>query len=250
MQNLQYFHQPSVSESLGNGWYTMKKFFLYLFLAVFISGIFDGGMNGSRYELHPGQSFPTNWTQLQPFLGWFTPTLIVAGLILAALFFLIRSVLSYGADLMFIQAVRDEKPEIKNLFIGFMNRYVPIVLSNLLVILLTIAGFVALIIPGIIIACRLAFVSYLVMDKKMDAFEAIETSWKITRGHGLTIFGLAILSGFIFIGGLLLLIVGVFPALIWIKSSFASLYQAILTQRSGQVRYTDSTTLIVEDNLN
>jgi uncharacterized membrane protein len=232
MEHKLYFHQPTVSESLGNGWQTMKKYFLYLFLAVVINGIFDGGMNSARgghhFEQHQIES-AFNW---QPLLLAITPAIILISLVLLALVFLIRSVISYGADLMFVQAVRDERPEIKNLFIGFQNRYVTIVLSNLLVTALVIAGFIFFVIPGIVLACRLAFVSYLVMDKGMGTIEAVNTSWNMTRGYGWTLFGLGITSVFIFIGGLLLLIVGVFPALIWIRSSFASLYQAVLTVRN------------------
>jgi len=37
-------------------------------------------------------------------------------------------------------------------------------------------------------------------------------------------------SVFIFLFGILLLLIGIFPALIWIGSSFASLYESILRQ--------------------
>jgi uncharacterized membrane protein len=92
-------------------------------------------------------------------------------------------------------------------------------------------GIFALIIPGIVLACRLAFVSYLVMDKGLDPIQAVEESWRMTRGYGWTIFGLGFLSIFIAIAGLLCLIVGIFPAIIVISASFASLYQAILTEK-------------------
>ncbi len=233
MENKHYFHQPTVSESLGNGWQTMKKYFLYLFLAVVINGIFDGGMNSARgghhFEGFHQMDSAINW---QPWLLALTPAIILISLIVVALVFLIRSVISYGADLMFVQAARDERPEIKNLFIGFQSRYVTIVLSNLLVTVLVIVGLIFFIIPGIVLACRLAFVSYLVMDKGMGTIEAVNTSWNMTRNYGWSIFGLGITSVFLFIGGLLLLLVGVFPALIWIRSSFASLYQAVLTVKN------------------
>jgi uncharacterized membrane protein len=88
-----------------------------------------------------------------------------------------------------------------------------------------------LIIPGIIIGCRLVFVSYIVMDKKLDPIEAVELSWKLTRGHGWRIFAMGITSFFIFILGLLMLIIGVLPAIMWISSSFATLYQSILIEK-------------------
>ena len=47
-----------------------------------------------------------------------------------------------------------------------------------LVVALVAVGFIMLIIPGIIVLCRLIFVSYLVMDKNMEAMKAVEKSWR------------------------------------------------------------------------
>ncbi len=231
METLRYFHQPTVSESLGNGWYTMKKYFLYLLLAVIITGIFDGGFNIFRYNFSShdftGPWFRHNWDHVFPFAIMFFSVSALIGLLIA---FLVRPVISYGANLMFLQAARNTRPDIKNLFIGFQRNFLNIILANILVTIIVIAGFVFLIIPGIIFACRLFMVSYLVMDKQLNAIDAIETSWRMTRGHGLTIFGLGVMSIFIFILGLIVFIIGVFPAMIWINASFASLYQAIITE--------------------
>ena len=83
-------------------------------------------------------------------------------------------------------------------------------------------------------ACRLAFVSYLVMDKKRDPIVAVEESWKLTSGHGWTIFGMAIVSFLIYILGFIMCFVGLIPASIWVKSSFASLYEAVLIEKNGK----------------
>ncbi len=90
--------------------------------------------------------------------------------------------------MIFVQAVRKIKPDFEYLIKGFMENYLHIILANLLVFALVILGFFALIIPGIIIACRLAFVSYIIMDKKLDPIEAVEMSWRLTRGYGWKIF--------------------------------------------------------------
>jgi uncharacterized membrane protein len=117
---------------------------------------------------------------------------------------------------------------------GFRENYLSIVLANLLTAALIMLGFVALIVPGIIIGCRLAFVGYLVMDKKLDPILAVEESWKMTKGHGWTIFFMAIVSFFIFIAGLCLAFVGLIPAAMWVSSSFAGLYQAVLVEKEAQ----------------
>ena len=128
---------------------------------------------------------------------------------------------------MFLKAMRDDEVDLKVLFEGFKNQYLNIVLANLIVVALTIIGFVMLIIPGIIIACRLAFVPYLVMDRNMEAMKAVEKSWQMTKGHGWTIFGMAILSFFICIGGLLVFGVGILLSLMWVHAAFATLFQSV-----------------------
>jgi hypothetical protein len=73
------------------------------------------------------------------------------------------------------------------------------------------------------------------MDKKLDPIEAVELSWKLTRGHGWKIFFMGFVSIFIVIFGLIMLIVGIFPAIIWISSSFAALYESVLREKEKSV---------------
>jgi hypothetical protein len=53
----------------------------------------------------------------------------------------------------------------------------------------------------------------------------------MTKGHGWKIFFMGLSSFFIVIFGLVIIIVGVFPAIGWIASSFASLYQSVLNEK-------------------
>ena len=87
-----------------------------------------------------------------------------------------------------------------------------------------------LIIPGIIILCRLVFVPFLVMDKDLEPMKAVEKSWQMTKGHGWTVFFMAILSFFIAIAGLIVFFVGILISITWIHAAFASLYQAVLNE--------------------
>ena len=123
--------------------------------------------------------------------------------------------------------MRDEKFEIKEVFAGFRENYLNVILAGLLSVAIIIAGFFLLIIPGIIFACKLAFVPYLVMDKNLDPVEAVKASWRMTYGHSWTIFAMGLVSFFIILGGLILLILGVIPAAMWISGAFASLYYAV-----------------------
>jgi len=72
-------------------------------------------------------------------------------------------------------------------------------------------------------------------DKKLDPIEAVELSWKLTRGHRWQIFFMGFVSFFIVIFGLILMIVGIFPAIMWVCSSFATLYESVLREKEKPV---------------
>ena len=208
---------PNGSGALSYGWERMKSHFLYLFLIVLVLVVIDSPLQG-----------------LKDRDGSYTSSLDVLIEALALAYWLLFvPVIDYSADLLFVKAVRREKIDIKEIIIGFKN-YLNIILANLLVTALIGMALIALIIPGIIVACRLAFVSYLVMDQQLDPITAVEKSWRMTRGYGWEIFLLGFLSILIFIVGLALVIVGVFPAIIWIKASFAALYQAVLDRSENE----------------
>jgi len=155
----------------------------------------------------------------------------ILGLIALMYALLVMPVFRFGAKMMFLEAVRKQTPDFDNLISGFRKNYLNIVLANLLVAALIGIGIVCLIIPGIIIACRLVFTPYLVMDRGLDPIKAAEESWRLTRGHGWTIFLMGLMTFFICIAGLICLFFGVFISVMWIKSAFASLYHSVLIEK-------------------
>ncbi len=225
----QYRLIPTFGDSFGTGWNAMMDNFLRLFLLVIILSIIAAPMKGFHFNFNPEN---INWHHFdaEDFFTWGTFGIMAAFYGMLALLYsmLVAPVFKFGGDMMFLQAVRQEKPDFEWLIKGFRENYLSIILANLLVTALILIGFIALLVPGIIIACRLVFVSFLVMDKKLDPIEAVETSWRMTRGYGWTIFFMGIVSFFIIIFGLILLIIGIFPAIIWIGGAFASLYESIL----------------------
>jgi hypothetical protein len=228
-----YTLKPTFGDSFGTGWNVMFDNFLRLFLLVLIMSIITAPFKFFHFNINMSDlhwMHPWHWGRAFDF-GTFGIFAAMFGVFAMLYAFLVAPVFEFGANLMFVQSVRKIKPEFETLIQGFTQNYLSIILANLLVFALVVLGFFALIIPGIIIACRLCFVPYIVMDKKVDPIEAVEYSWKLTRGHGWTIFFMGFISIFIIIFGLILLIIGIFPAIIWVWSSFASLYQSILLEK-------------------
>jgi len=228
--------KPGFSNSFSAGWQVLKDNFLRLFLVVIVLAIVTGpyklmDFNFNANDLH-GAPWNWNWNDAgdwEHIFGMASLGIFAAFFVLLAGLYvlLVAPVFEYGGKMIFVQAVRKVKPDFEYFVKGFMENYLSIVLANLLVIALVVMGLFALLIPGIIIACRLAFVSYIIMDKKLEPIEAVELSWKMTRGHGWKIFFMGFVSFFIIIFGLVLFLVGIFPAMIWVMSSFASLYEAV-----------------------
>jgi hypothetical protein len=231
---------PTFGNSFGTGFQVMLDNFLRLLLVVFVLAILTAPFSGMNWKFNMndlpknaydwGHLFGNDFEKLFTLgaLGMFG---LFLGFLALAYTFLAAPVVKYGGNMIFVQAVRKIKPDFEMLIKGFWENYLYIILANLLVVALVVLGCFALIIPGIIIGCRLVFVSYIVMDKKLDPIEAVELSWKLTRGHGWRIFAMGLVSFFIIIFGLCLFIIGIFPAIMWVSCSFATLYQSVLIEK-------------------
>ena len=202
--------KPTFSNAFGHGWRMMMKYFLELLLVSILVAV---------------AQIPMGLFNIGEVVG-LSPALVLFQMFALAYGLFVLGPIDYGVDFVFLKAMRGEKFDIKEVFSAFYN-YLNVILANLLTTAIVIAGMFLLLIPGIIFACKLAFVPYLVMDKKLDPVEAVKTSWRMTKGHAWTIFFMGFVSIFIIIGGLILLIIGVFPAAMWVGSAFASLYHAV-----------------------
>ncbi|MFC2124837.1 hypothetical protein ACFLU5_08505 [Bacteroidota bacterium] len=204
---------PNAGDSYGHGWETMKSYILELLLILIVYGIISI------------PSMITSFIADEDLISTGTIIMFLVGL-LYSLFIL--GPLSFTVSYAFLKAVRKEKTEVKDLF-DFSGQFGNALLANILVGFIVGLGVVFFIIPGIVFACKLAFVPYLVMDKKLDSLDAIKESWQMTNGHGWTIFAMALLAIPIGFVGLLLIGVGIVFAYMWIGLAFAALYYAVDT---------------------
>ena len=149
---------------------------------------------------------------------------------------LVTNPLGYGMNYANLKAAREESVAIKDLFVTFRENYWNAVLANLLVGVIVAVGFVLVIVPGIIFACKLMFVPYLVVDRKMEVIQAIKESWRMTNGHAWKIFLMGLLAIPIFIAGAICLGVGVIISIMWIILAFASLYHAVSREQEASAQ--------------
>lgn len=199
---------PAVGSVYGFGWERMKKCFLDLFLISIIVGVvlIPIGM-------------------IQSLDGRDTAGGVLLRIFAFAYWLLLFAPIDYGSAFIFLKAIRDEPFEVKDMFLAFEN-YLNVVLAHLLVGAIIAIGIVLFLVPGIIFACRLAFVKYLVLDRGMDPVDAVKESWRMTTGYATEIFLMGLLAVPIGIAGLICFGVGIIPAVMWIRCAFASMYYA------------------------
>lgn len=151
------FPIATISGSYAYGWQQMWKQFLYLFLVAVIVAI---------------ARMPMSMIHDSELTG--SPGIITLQILAAAYALLLFPIIQYGGDLLYLRCMRNEKIDISEIFAGFKTNYLNIILANLLTFAIVGLGIVFLIVPGIILACRLVFVPYLVMDKNLEPVAAVE----------------------------------------------------------------------------
>ncbi len=211
-QPLNYDLQPTVGSSYGLSWEVMKSNFLELLLVIII---------------YIAASIPMGLGRVGAEAAGLGAGGVLLGLFSLVYGLFVLAPLSYGMANVFLKVIRGEKFDVSDMFDCYKDNYLNVVLANLLTGAIVVAGLLFLIIPGIIFACKLAFVPYLVMDKKLEVIEAVKTSWNMTKGHAMTIFLIGLLAIPIVLLGLIMLFFGILPASIWIEGASAAIYHAV-----------------------
>jgi hypothetical protein len=170
-------------------------------------------------------------TQVMLLCAWGLSVLLLVGpggvLGAAAFAAFVAGPLQDGFAYVCLRAVRGV-PAPAHLGLRVLDNYRESVAARVLVFLLTLFGLALFLLPGILIYCRTRFVPYLVVEEGLDAVDAIQESFRLTRGHGLVLLGITARGTVGCAAGLLCLGVGVIPALTLWELARASLYHAVV----------------------
>lgn len=202
MRKRSYRSNGSVTDSYGIGWEMFTSNFWILTGAAFIYSLIEG------------------ITEIEDKEGSVALLSMLFGLLISA-------PIGMSFSWMFLKCARREHFTLSDMFAVFGRNYWQAVGGHIVRSILTVVGFLLLIIPGIIVTVRLSFMDYLIIDRKMGAIEAMKESWEMTRGHGWTIFFMGLMAIPIILLGLLCFIIGVVAAMALIKSAYAILYHTI-----------------------
>ncbi len=212
-----YVANTTAGDSYSKGWNLIFTTFVELLVVTLVYMVISIPTNMVQFSFHSDNEFH----------------LMLIPLVLLSIGYgiFIAGPIGMSADWIFLKAVRREKIEIKDMFAVFERNYWNAVIAGLVTTIIIVLGVCMLIVPGIFFACRLAFVPYLVIDRKMEALEALKASWAMTKGHGWTIFFMGFLAIFIFLAGIIALFVGAIISAMWISAAFAVLYHSVYLKK-------------------
>lgn len=144
--------------------------------------------------------------------------------------------LAAGRDLYFLKKVRGQQADLNTAFSGFSIAFSQLFLVYLISLLLAGLGFLCCVIPGIYLAVAWVFAKTLVIDQRLDFWDAMECSRRVVSRHWFAMLGLLVISGLVMMMGFLALIVGIFITMPVFYASLMFAYEDIFRPKTGTVQ--------------
>lgn len=132
------------------------------------------------------------------------PTLILGGI-----FFVVTQVVNIGSIFIYLSVAKGEKGNFGDL-LSHYEFFFSFVVASILSFVVILVGLILFIIPGIILAIRLSFWAYALVEGNLGPIAALKESWRITKGQTINLSIFYLLLGLLNLVGLLALGVGLF----------------------------------------
>lgn len=227
-------HSFTISNAINTGWKFTKKYFWTLmllwgivYIPSLVSNLFSMIVNYIPGATEMVWNEMQNMEVAQP--TW--PRSIAIAIVFAiASFFGAR--LGLGLIKTSFIVLKDKKPTVKDLCVPF--KYVLRLIGwGILVGLVTIIGFIALIIPGIYISIRLSMFKYFIAEW-YGTIDAIKASWAITEGNVWNLIGIS----FVYFGIAVLWVLALFFGLLWALPTIMLAQAYVYTQLKHNLPHT------------
>lgn len=128
------------------------------------------------------------------------------------IFFAGRIIVAAGLISVLLKIYNGKKIDIIDFF-GAYKQFFSFVMTFILYAIIVVAGLLLLIVPGIIWALKYQFALTLVVDRKLNPFQALRKSAEMTAGLKWDLFGLVLVFKIVLLIGFLALIVGLLVAI-------------------------------------
>lgn len=194
------------------------------------------------YHIRPGYYLKAGWELFKQnaagFIGFSVVALIVVfalnakaglGQILA---YVIGPPLWAGLLIVAMKLLLNQPTQVNDFTAGF--KYIlPLLLYSVVSSVFITIGFVLLIIPGLYLLTGYIFTTWLIVDRGLDFWPAMELSRKTVHKHFFEVFGFSLLLFLINCGGLLLLGLGLLVTVPWTLCALTIAYKDVFGIQSS-----------------
>jgi len=201
----------SIDEVFSYGWKTMLKNFWFFVVLIIIIGAVGGLLGGSNSALANNTE---DWA-------------IALTMITSIIYLIAMVILQIGVLKVSLNLLDGKKATYGELFKNW-DIFANYLLASILYGLVVFAGLLLLVFPGIIWGIRYRMYSYLIVDKKMGAWEALVESSRITKGQRWQLFAFEFPKAVAAIIGFIALGVGFFFAYPTILMAEVAVYRDLL----------------------
>lgn len=138
----------------------------------------------------------------------------------------IYTIFTAGLLKYYLKLIRGEGAQVGDAFSGFGPSIGQLILLSLVQMILVLLGCVLCLIPGIYLSVAWYFAMPLVIDRRMNFWDAMELSRKMVHKHWFIIFAFLVVYGLLVVAGLIACCVGIFVTM---PIGFAALMYAYET---------------------
>ncbi len=161
------------------------------------------------------------------------PTAAIQWVFLLAMQILV-AILALVAALGFIRVALkfcdNEKAKISDLFGASFSQVLSLSVASIVAGIVTVVGYVLLVIPGIIWSTRLSLYPYFIVDKRLGPIAALKSSWALTKDSTWNLLLFGFLLGLITVLGALAMLVGLLAAIPTTAVAHAFVYRKLLAE--------------------
>ena len=144
----------------------------------------------------------------------------------------IYAIFMAGLFKYFLKMIREENAQIGDAFSGFGPSIGQLILLGLVMNSLVMIGCVLCLIPGVYLSVAWYFAIPLVIDRRMNFWEAMESSRKLVTKHWFLVFAFLLVIGLLAAAGVIACCIGIFVTM---PIFFASIMYAYETIFSGSI---------------
>ncbi|NTV68126.1 MAG: hypothetical protein HGB06_10715 [Chlorobaculum sp.] len=195
------------------------------------------------YEVNASDYVQKGWEMFKEHVGEFIGfALIIFAISLVSarmatfgslLFSAVAAPLYAGYSIAAFKIITGQPFQFSDFFKGF-NYFLPLFLASLASGIIVGVGFILLIIPGIYLAIGYMLTTFLIIDYRMEFWQAMETSRKIITKNWFSFFGFALLLGLVNLLGLIALGVGLLVTIPVTSCAAAIAYKEIVGLHSAE----------------